>query len=200
MTKTFDSATVTAGGASQTFTITVTNTGVSQADDLNVSDLVDPRLEVSAVTSAEFTCAAPSQTIDCDLANLDAGATATIVVTYSVDTATEADATVDNTADATSDDGGLDSSTDDVAIVENVVLTVDKEFADVAVDAGTSGHTFTIDVTNTGVSEADNINVLDTIDPRLVVSSVTGDFSCTGLQSIDCDLASLGPAPRRPSP
>ena len=34
VTKTFDSATVTAGGASQTFQIDVTNTGVSQADDL----------------------------------------------------------------------------------------------------------------------------------------------------------------------
>ena len=39
--KAFQSDTVTAGGASQTFTITVTNDGVSNADNVTLTDSVD---------------------------------------------------------------------------------------------------------------------------------------------------------------
>ena len=199
-TKTFNSATVTAGGADQTFTITVKNNGVSQADNVNVADLVDSRLEVSDVSSSEFTCAPAAQAIDCDLVALNAGETATITVTYSVDTTTEADASVDNTADATSDDGGSDSSTDDVAIVENVVLDVTKTFNSATVTAGGADQTFTITVKNNGVSQADNVNVADLVDSRLEVSDVSSsEFTCApAAQAIDCDLVArtLVPRPR----
>ena len=91
VTKTFNSATVTAGGASQTFTLTVTNDGVSDADNVNLSDTVDPRLLVGSVAAGSFDCSASSgQTIDCSLAHLGAGASSSVIVTYSVDTATEA--------------------------------------------------------------------------------------------------------------
>ena len=117
VTKTFDAPTVTAGGAASGFTITVENTGVSQADNLSLTDTVDGRLIVGTVTG-DFSCTDPdtdAQTITCTLANLDAGATATLTVAYDVDTATEA-ATGSNSATATADDGGNDS---DSASVES---------------------------------------------------------------------------------
>ena len=62
-----------------------------------------------------------------------------------------------------------------------------KTFTDSAVDAGTGSHTFTIDVTNSGVSDADNLTLTDTVDGRLIVDSVSGDFTCGApSQAISC--------------
>ena len=97
MTKTFTPTSVDAGTGGHTFTIDVKNTGVSQADNLNLTDAVDRRLIVWFITAGAYDCTASSgQSIDCDLANLDAGATQSITVTYSVAASTAA-ASVDNT-------------------------------------------------------------------------------------------------------
>ena len=61
--KTFDSDTVTAGGASQTFTIAVTTAGVSDADNVSLTDTVDARLIVDSIAAGGYTCAPPSQSI-----------------------------------------------------------------------------------------------------------------------------------------
>src|SRR4029079_17604911 len=98
-----------------TFTVTVKNTGVSQADNVSLTDNVDPRLHVTGITG-DFSCGAPSQTISCTLAHLDAGDTKSIQVTYDVPTGTPADPAVSNTANATADNGGADAATDTVAI------------------------------------------------------------------------------------
>src|SRR5207302_782983 len=78
----------------------------------------------------------------------------------------------------------------------NVTLTVEKVFQDASVDAGTSGHTFTIKVTNTGPSDAASVHVTDSVDARLHVTAVsdsaTGEpCAASSGQSIDCTLASL---------
>ena len=191
VTKAFDSASVTAGGSNETFTVHVTNNGVSNADNLHLTDLVDNRLIVAS-TAGDFACGAASQSLDCTLAHLGTGETATLVVTYHVATATEADPAVPNTAHAASAEDAANSNTANVAITENVNLVVTKHFADDSVDAGTFGHTFTITVQNTGVSQADNVSLNDTVDPRLHVTNVAGDFTCGApSQSISCTLAHL---------
>ena len=100
-----------------------------------------------------------------------------------------------NTAHASSDEDTATPSTDTVAIVEDVTLVVTKTFADDSVDAGTMLHTFTIDVENTGVSEADNLSLTDTVDPRLIVTNVAGSYSCpdgdSNPQTITCTRAHL---------
>src|SRR5206468_1027333 len=77
-TKTFSSDTVTAGGASASFTVSVKNNGVSDADNLSLADTVDSRLIVDSVTAGDYTCTdgdSNPQTISCSLAHLAAGAT-----------------------------------------------------------------------------------------------------------------------------
>ena len=64
-----------------------------------------------------------------------------------------------------------------VAIVEDVDLSVTKAFDSPTVTAGGAAKTFTIDVTNAGVSDADNVVLTDTVDSRLVVDSISGDFT-----------------------
>src|SRR4029079_451089 len=165
------------------------------ADSVSLTDSVDSRLIVDSIAAGDYTCAAPSQAISCSLGHLAAGATKSITVTYHVDTATESDPSVPNTAHAASDENTAAPSTDDVAITEDVNLVVTKTFADDAVDAGTVGHTFTIAVQNTGASEADNLSLTDTVDPRLIVTGVAGNYACTdgdsNPQTITCTRAHL---------
>ena len=199
VTKTFDPTTVVAGGDPGDFTISVKNNGVSSAENVHLTDTVDTRLAIDSIDPGSFDCGDTSgQSIDCLLASLPAGETASITVHYSVDTTIEADATVPNTAHASSDeDAAGDDGIANVAIDEDVNLQVTKTFADGAVDAGTGGHTFTIDIKNTGASEADNVQLTDTIDPRLIVTAVDeGDFTCTDgdsdVQTLTCSLDHLG--------
>ena len=191
--KTFDSATVAAGGASKSFTISVHNAGASDADNVSVSDTVDNRLEVGTIDEGDFDCSTSSgQQVDCTLLHLGAGETESITVHYTVDTTTEADPVVGNTTSAESDENGATTGSDDVAIVENVVLDVTKTFADDSVDAGTLGHTFTITVTNNGASEADDVIVTDEVDSRLIVTDVTGaDCSAWAGQHVECTVPEL---------
>ena len=102
--KAFAQSAVTAGGAGGTFTITVRNSGTSDADNLVVMDNVDSRLIVDAVTGGVFDCSfGAGQSIDCRLAHLAAGASQSVTVSFHV-AASVGSATISNEADATSDE------------------------------------------------------------------------------------------------
>src|SRR2546430_904831 len=83
-----------------------------------------------------------------------------------------------------------------VDITRSVALVVTKTFADNSVDAGTSGHSFTLSVKNNGPSDATAVHLTDTVDNRLTVTAVSESgagqacAASTG-QSINCtfDLA-----------
>src|SRR5205814_1491131 len=121
--------------------------------------------------------------------------------------ASEAPATVSNTAYASNAAATTVNDTDSVAITRSVALTIKKTFADDSVNAGTGSHTFTIKVTNNGPSDAVGVNVTDTVDSRLNVTNVSdsgvGQACAASLgQSIDCtfDLANgADTTPTRPS-
>src|SRR5207253_1280478 len=198
VTKTFTDNSVDAGTSGHTFTISVKNNGPSDAVGVNLTDPVDGRLHVTGVSESGATqpCAASAlQTVDCtfDLAN---GATKTITVTYSV-AANVAPATVSNTATATASGQPIDATgSDTVDITRSVSLAVTKTFTDNSVDAGTSGHTFTISVKNNGPSDAVGVNLTDPVDGRLHVTGVsesgaTQPCAASALQTVDCtfDLA-----------
>src|SRR5207245_1094759 len=106
------------------------------------------------------------QAVDCTYASLANGASVTITVTYSVASSVAPAAAVSNTAYAATN-GNTFNGADTVAIARNVSLSVVKTFADTSVDAGTSGHTFTIKVTNDGPSDAASVHVTDGVDSRL---------------------------------
>ncbi len=54
---------MTAGSTGNTFSITVTNNGPSNADDVQLTDTVDARLDVTGVSTDTGTCAAPAQLV-----------------------------------------------------------------------------------------------------------------------------------------
>ncbi len=127
----------------------------------------------------------------CDLNDLAPGASAVITVTYQVDSSVDADPSVGNSATATDADANTATGQDSVAIVEDVQLSIDKAFTDDSVIAGGAGtHTFTLVVSNDGASDADDVSVIDAVDPRLVVSSVSApagvDCSASAGQLVSC--------------
>ncbi len=97
------------------------------------------------------------------------------------------------------------SNTASVDITSDASLSLVKTFTDASVTAGTTGHTFTILVTNTGAfSTTHNVVVSDAVDGRLAVSgeTATGAGDCTASvgQSISCSFASLAAGASRRSP
>ena len=174
--KAFGPSTVTAGGASGTFTITVGNGGSSDADNLVITDNVDSRLIVDAVVGGAFDCSfSGGQSIDCRLMHLGAGASQSVTVTFHV-AASIAGAAVVNEADATSDE---DASSG----IASVDIVTSADIADSQVDSPdpvVAGRTltYTITVRNLGPSDALGVTLSDTLDAAL-----TGATYCLDLGS-----------------
>ena len=199
VTKTFADASVTAGSTGNTFTIAVTNNGSSDAENLVVTDNVDSALTVTGATIAPAgDCSATAaNAVSCTMPSLGASATATVTVTYDVAASVDP-ATVANTAAAISDEmstAAEDSTT--INIAEDVTLTAVKTFETATLIAGTDDHTFTIEVTNEGTSDAENVRISDLVDATLTVTGATiapaGDCSATTGNNVDCTVPSLAP-------
>ena len=77
------------------------------------------------------------------------------------------------TSDGTSDPNGANNTSAAVTttVQENVVLSVSKNFNSATVTAGGASKTFTVSVTNSGFSDADNLSLTDTVDSRLIVEA-----------------------------
>ncbi len=198
--KSFTDDSVTAGGAgTHTFTLVVTNDGASDADNVLVTDAVDPRLVVSNVSApAGVDCSASAgQSVSCSKDHLASGGSFTITVTYDVDSTEDSDPSVSNTAHVASDEDAA-QDTDTVAITEDVELVVTKTFTPDSVVAGSGNHTFTIEVANDGDSEADAVDVTDTVDSALTLVSVAPAANCDNTPAtlaageVDCSFAHIG--------
>ncbi len=95
--------------------------------------------------------------------------------------------------------GGYASSSGDatLSVLRPVDFTVVKTFADTSVEAGSTGHKFSIAVTNIGGVSANTVVITDTVDDRLPVAGVSADVAadCTASlgQLVSCTVASLAP-------
>ena len=164
---------IAAGSTDQTFSITVTNNGTSDAENVSIADTVAAPLVVTDVGSTSADCSASTgQTVDCAVAALGSGRSATVVVAFDV-AESASPTTISNTASATSDEvmppvTGADS----LDIVEDVAFDVVKTFGTASAPAGSTGLTFAIEVTNTGLSDAENVRFTDAVDPALTVAGV----------------------------
>ena len=192
ITKQFDSLTVTAGGASQSFEIDVTNNGVSQADNVEVKDAVDSRLNVLG-TTGDFGCGAASQSIDCTLAHIPAGQTRSIVVTYNVAPDVQP-ATVDNSATVTTSDEAnpIDSTSASVDVITSADLTLAKSAPASAVAGDPAGFNYKLTVTNNGPSDnTGGFSVTDTLPSGATFSSSGSDGRCNASgQTVTCTRSS----------
>ncbi len=193
LTKTDGSATYTPGGTA-TYTVTVANTGLSNALDVMVADA----LPAGVTLSANVTCTA-NGTSSCGsvtgttgqtsfgatAARVETGGANTLVFTVPVtfaagmttdplvNTATATDATSGNTAN------GSDSDTLSPAVTLGVVKTDGS-----ATYTPGGGATYTVTIANTGLTDALNVTVTDALPTGVTLSAnatcVAGGTSSCG--------------------
>ena len=180
--------------------VSVTNSGVSDADNVSLTDTVDSRLIVDSVTAGSYTCPDGDATPDDHLharALWRRARRRSITVTYHVASTTEQRGGRRATArTAHSDEDGPTSGSDTVDIVEDVAAHASRRRSTRrrsrrAARARRSRSS----VTNSGVSDADNVSLTDTVDARLHRRVDRGrrlHLRRRASQSITCTLGASG--------
>lgn len=175
-------ATVDAG-RNATYSITVTNSGPSAAENVALTDAVPAQTTLVSMTQTAgptFTCDA---TVSCSIASLPASTTATFTLVVAV--APNASGTIGNTATVSSTTS--DPTTGNESATANTTVTTSADLAVVksgptGVAAGTTA-TYDITLTNAGPSDAASVTLTDTLPPGTTFASggqTSGPaFSCT---------------------
>jgi len=167
-------------GEDVTFSLVVTNQGLSTARDVVVTDvLIDGLIRASAEMTDGGTCRVRGQQVTCTLDALATGATATVTIHATVDPSYTG--TVTNTAEVTASttDPDLSDNTDTVTedpdaascrstgrVAVCPALTVTKTASTKTAEPG-DRITYTITVTNHGPSTAPDVRVVDELDADL---------------------------------
>ena len=155
---------VTAGGEDFTYTITVANTGPSDAQGVVVVDDLPAGFVTTGFSGPGTLPAVGADPFTWTIGTLVKGATAQLVVTYRVNS-NVVPGTYRNTATASSptDRGGPREAFCDTTVDVRSQLGIVKTAKEPTVTAGQGGYTYTLTVSNTGPSDATNVNVVDTL-------------------------------------
>jgi uncharacterized repeat protein (TIGR01451 family) len=158
-------------GENVTYTITLTNAGPSDAQNVSLTDAIPANTTfVSFTAPAGFAVVAPpvggTGTVTATAATFVEGALATFTLVVNVNASTLEGATLTNTATASSattdPTPGNDSVTETTVVIAQADLSVTKTDSPDPVLVGTN-LTYTITVTNVGPSDAQNVALNDAI-------------------------------------
>jgi uncharacterized repeat protein (TIGR01451 family) len=207
VTKT-DSPDPVIAGNNITYTITVTNSGPSDAQSLSLSDAIPANTTfVSTTTPSGWTrtdavAAGGTGTLTFTRATQAAGASSIFTVVVNVTAGTANGTTISNTANVSSatTDGtpGNNSATATTLVQNNADLAISKQRSPSGtIDAGTNV-TYTIQFTNNGPAPASNVTVSDTLPSgvTMVSQSNPAGWTCNtipagGTGTITCTKASM---------
>jgi uncharacterized repeat protein (TIGR01451 family) len=205
LTKTCKPDTPAPAGTSAFCDIQVANLGVSDAQNVVVTDAIvsNASFTVTSVTGASCTTSIgspTSATVTCNLHTVAAGGGTTINVAFTSNSPGDINDTA--TVRSTTPDpvGGNNSATRRVSFFASADLAISKTAAPNPVFAGAK-ITYTIAVSNAGPSSASNVVVKDTLPDEVSVLTVTPTVgSCTAgipgnpLQPLTCTIGSLATA------
>ena len=204
LTKDDGVTTVTAGdGVTYTYAMTVENAGPSDASGVVLTDTWPTGFSQGTISPSQGGCApiVTGPDFGCALGTIASGASATVLVTYTVP-ADLAAGPQTNSAQVASDvadpDPANDAASDTDAVVEVAAIVVSKTDGLTSVVPGTGSHAYTIDITNDGPSDADGIELSDVVPTAMTAgvpsADLGGDCSASSGNSIACRLpASLAP-------
>lgn len=177
--KTVNAATI-AAGQQVTYTLTVTNNGPGEAENVVVEDNLPNFMTIVSVTAnpdgTVVQTGDPTREIEVSYASLPSGATRTITIVAGIPAGQAVTAVATNSASVTGDGIDLepdnDSDSVNIAVTRNAVLQITKTDTP---DPTTVGQplNYQIVVTNTGPSTATNLEILDTLPAGLTFGSVS---------------------------
>ncbi len=170
-------------GESLSYTIVVTNTGPSDADNVTVADTLPSGFTPVLIVSSQGGCSA----LPCNLGTLAAGANASITIHGEVDSDVTSD--LQNTATVTSTTPGTgDSDT----IVTPLAGSADLSLVKSATPTAQAGQsiTYTLTVYNLGPSDASGVLITDTLPAGVAIQSA-GGCADNGDGTITCDVGTL---------
>ena len=189
ITKTSDGGAI--AGTQHTYTVSVSNAGPSNADNIVVTDLLPAGFTFSSATDP--TCSATGPVVTCTRATLAVGVPFTFDLI--VDVADSAQPTSRNNITVSSDSVDPDPSNDDdddeTTVTAEADLAVVKTLTSGTPVPGTQA-VWDVVVTNNGPSEAPGVTVVDVLDPALTFDATTSSTNCTALdQTVTCSEALL---------
>jgi uncharacterized repeat protein (TIGR01451 family) len=201
--------TTIAAGANITYTVTVTNNGPSDADNVSLTDTLPADTTFVSATQNSgpaFSCAplpppGGTGTITCTVASFPVDAAATFTFVFHV--STTAGSSIANSADVTTTTGypvsGNDSSTSTASVVVEADVAVVKN-GPTSIEAGTD-ITYNLTVTNNGPSDASTVSLTDDVPANTTFVSATQNsgplFTCAplppagGTGTITCTLGTF---------
>jgi large repetitive protein len=192
-------------GSPVTWTVTATNDGASDAQNVLISDAIDVAGQATmtgavldaASVAAGGTCTQPTgRAVRCAVPTLAAGASATVTITGRLATDLAAGTTVTDTAAVAS--GTPDPSTSNNSATAAVTVTdpeADLRVAKTGPASVTAGQaiSWTVTATNFGPSDAPGVVVTDTVPAGVTdVMATPSRGTCTVTdQTVSCDAGAL---------
>ena len=184
-------------GNTITYTLTVANGGASDAQSVNLTDTLPPgtMLVTNTQTGGPSFICTPG-VVNCSIATLAAGASATFTVTANVSPGLSGGTTISNTAvgsSATADSNPSNNSSTTAATVNTSADVAVTKIGPATVTAG-NNITYTLTVTNNGPSDAQSVSLTDATPTGTTFVSNTQTsgpaFTCTG-SGVNCSIATL---------
>jgi uncharacterized repeat protein (TIGR01451 family) len=176
------------GDTGDTYSITVSNAGPgATVGTVTVTDTLPSGLTATAISGTGWTCVLG--TLSCTRTDVLAAAASYPAITVTVNVASNAPATVTNTA-TVSGGGELntanDSASDPTTIAQAADLTITKSHS-VSFQQGDSGDTYSVVVSNAGPgATVGTVTVTDTLPSGLTATAISGTGWTCVLGTLSC--------------
>lgn len=186
-------------GSNISYTITVANGGPSDAQNVALSD--PQPANTTFVSEAQgsgpaFNCTT-SGGVNCGIATLGAGASATFTIVDRVDASVPSGTTITNTASVASSTSDPSLGNNSQSSSATTAVSADVAIAKTGPPGAAAGSnvTYNVVVTNNGPSDAQNVSWSDVVPPATTYvssSQASGPaFNCSGTSTLNCSVATL---------